>query len=186
MVVAIVALMTSRRWSIYTNQVDNKFSSKAHLWEMNPNVLKRVTISDAMRGIYDRRAIVSHDLTFAQVEAFAKDSGENDLVLVNERGELAGLLALKDLGHREEVESLGTLVLADDLVNRRSVVLHPDDNLIRALEFFGEGDFDKLPIVERGEPGRLLGYVRYRDIIAFYQREHGTSAVQPVGLPLGS
>jgi len=51
--------------------------------------------------------------------------------------------------------------------------LSPDDNLIQALEFFGEAEFDKLPIVEALD-GRniLLGHVGYRDIIGFYQREH--------------
>lgn len=179
MVVAIVALVTSRRWSIYTTQVENKFSSKAHLWEMNPNILKRVTIGDAMRGVYARSAIISPALPLAKIESFARETGEHDLLLENDRGELSGLLSLNELGDRENLEHLGSLVLADDLVNRRTVSLCPDDNLIRALEFFGEGDFDKLPIVESVD-GRdqLRGYVRYRDIISFYQREQTASEAE--------
>jgi CIC family chloride channel protein len=181
MVVAIVALVTSRRWSIYSSQVDNKFSTKAHLWEMNPNVLKRVTIGDAMRGVYERSAIISPDLPAVKVELFARESGENDLLLQNGRGELVGMLSLDDLEDREDFEQLGSLALADDLVNRRIVFLRPSDNLIRALEFFGEGEFDKLPIVDSVDGGdRLLGYVRYRDIIAFYQRGHNPSDAQSV------
>jgi CIC family chloride channel protein len=179
MVVAIVALMTSRRWSIYTTQVDNKFSTKAHLWEMNPNDLKRVTIGEAMKGVYTRTAIIPQNLPLAQIESFASQSGESDLLLENQRGELAGLLALNDLGDREDVDHVALLALADDLVNRRVVFLHPDHNLIHALEFFGEAEFDKLPIVERGEGGRLLGYIRYRDIIDFYQRQHPAPEDQP-------
>lgn len=176
MVVAIVALVTSRRWSIYTTQVDNKFSTKAHLWEMNPNFLKQVTIGNAMRGEYSQSAIISPDLTLAAIEAHAGESGETDLLLQNASGELAGLLSLGDLGDREDFEQLGSLVLADDLVNRRTVFLSPDDNLIRALEFFGEQEFDKLPIVEISEGRkRLLGHVSYRDVIGFYQREHSSS-----------
>jgi predicted transcriptional regulator len=65
------------------------------------------------------------------------------------------------------------LLLADDLINRRTIYLSPQDNLIRALEFFGEREFDKLPIVESKDGhDKLLGYVRYEDIIAFYRREH--------------
>ena len=173
MVVAIVALVTSRRWSIYTTQVENKFSTKAHLWEMNPNILKRVTIGDAMRGVYGRSAIISPDLPLAKIESLVRESGESDLLLQNDRGELSGLVSLKDLGDRDDLEHLGSLVLADDLINRRIVFLSPGDNLIRALEFFGGGEFDKLPIVETADGhDRLLGHVRYRDIIGFYQREH--------------
>ena len=184
MVVAIVALVTSRRWSIYTKQVDNKFSSKAHLWEMNPNVLKRATIGEAMRGNYHRSAVIRHDLPLSQIESLARESGEHDLILTNENSELSGLVALNDLGDRGEVELLGSLVLADDVVNRRSVFLRPNDTLIRALEFFGDGDFDNLPIVESID-GRdiLLGHVRYRDIVGFYQREHDAAEAFVAGQP---
>jgi chloride channel protein, CIC family len=173
MVVAVLALVTSRRWSIYTTQVDNKFSTRAHLWEMNPKVLKRVTIGDVMRGVYERAAVIPHDLSLQKVEAFALESGERDLLLQGDEGELAGLLSLNDLGDREELEAMGALILAEDLVNRRTICLRPEDNLIRALEFFGENEFDKLPIVASADSHEdLLGYVRYRDIIGFYQREH--------------
>jgi len=178
MVVATVALVTSRRWSIYTTQVDNKFFSRAHVWEMNPSVLKRVTIRDATRGVYERNAIIPNDLPLLQMEAVARDTGQTDLVLQNDRGELSGLVALNDLGEREDLEHLGTLVLAHDLVNRRTTYLTPDDNLIRALEFFADREFDKIPIVEiRNGSKYLLGHVQYRDIIGFYQREHGTDDI---------
>jgi len=185
MVVALVALVTSRRWSIYVNQVSNKFSTKAHLWEMNPNILKRVTIGDAMRGIYNRSGIISPDLPLAKVESIALETGETDLLLENDRGELCGLVSLNDLGDSGDLEQLGSLVLALDLVNRRTVFLKPDDNLIRALQFFGEREFDKLPIVASVDGrDKLLGHVRYRDIIRFYQREHdasGTPSINAAG-----
>jgi CIC family chloride channel protein len=180
MVVATVALVTSRRWSIYENQVDNKFFSRAHLWEMNPNVLKRMTVGEMTHGIYDQFAIVSNDTPLHQIEAMAQETGENDVVLRNQDGELAGLVSLRDLEDREELEHLGTFVLAHDLVNRRSVFLTPGDNLISALEFFSDREFDKIPIVEEQDGRRrLLGHVQYADILNFYKREHGTTSVTP-------
>lgn len=173
MVVAVLALITSRRWSIYTTQVDNKFSTRAHLWEMNPNILKRVTIGDVMRGRYGRSAIIPHDMPLARIEAFSAETGASDLLLLDDLGGLAGLLSLNDLGDRAALEHVSELLLADDLINRRTIYLSPQDNLIRALEFFGEREFDKLPIVESTDGhDKLLGYVRYEDIIAFYRREH--------------
>lgn len=175
MVVATVALITSRRWSIYTTQVDNKFFSRAHLWEMNPNVLKRMTIRDAMRGVYGHTGVIANDLPLAQIHAVVRDTGQTDLVLRNARGEFTGLVALRDLGEPADLEHVGGLVVAHDLVNRPAVSLTPDDNLILALEYFGDREFDKIPIVEaRDGRKQLLGYVQYRDILRFYRREHGT------------
>jgi len=151
------------------------------------DALKRVTIAEAMRGIYDRTAIISPNLPLAQVETIARESGDSDLLLRNERGELCGLISLSDLGDQEDLHQLGSLVLAIDLVNRRTVFLRPDDNLIRALEFFGEEEFNKLPIVESVDGHNiLLGHIRYRDIIRFYRREHEAPEVPSMAAVNGS
>jgi len=127
-----------------------------------------------LTGAYDRRAIVSNGATLAEMEAFASRAGISDPILQNADGELAGLVALDEVIGRDEVEHLDGFVLAHDLVNRRQVYLRPEDNLISALEFFGDPDFDKLPIVEeRDHQKLLLGHVQYRDILNFYRREHG-------------
>ncbi len=187
MVVATVALVTSRRWSIYANQVDNKFFSRAHLWEMNPNVLKKMTIGEMTRGIYDQHAIVSNDMPLHQIEAIARETGESDVILRNEVGDLVGLVSLGDLGDRQDLEDLGTFVLAHDLINRRTLYLTPDDNLISALECFGNREFDKIPIVDaRGDRLRLLGHIEYDDIIGFYKREHATPIIPPPAGPHGA
>ncbi|MDP6977595.1 MAG: chloride channel protein [Myxococcota bacterium] len=185
MVVAIIALVTSRRWSIYVAQVDNKFATRAHLWEMNPRVLNRVTIGEAMRGVYDRSAIVSPQARLSEIESVAESTGHSDLLLANDCGELSGLLSLNEIADRENIEDLGPLVVAHDLANRRIIHLSPGDSLIRALEFFGEGEFENLPIVETtGERGGLLGHINLRDIIAFYQ--HVRSPEEVAGAANGS
>lgn len=177
MLVATIALVTSRRWSIYLNQVDNKFESRAHLWEMNPNVLRRTTIRDATQGAYEREAIVANDLPLPQMELVARDTRQNDLLLEDDQGNLAGLVAMEDWDDREGLEHLGALVVAHDLVNRPLHFLTPDDNLIRAFEFLADRDFDKVPIVELREGERcLLGYVQLRDLIGYYRREQSAHA----------
>ncbi|MGH0037734.1 MAG: chloride channel protein [Myxococcota bacterium] len=177
MVVATVALVTSRRWSIYTAQVDNKFLSRAHLWEMNPGILRRITIGEMTRGVYEQAAVISNDLPLPQVEARIHEIGESDLVLKDRSGGFAGLLAMADVEERDQLEGLASLIVANDLVNRRPVSLAPEDNLIAALEFFGDREFDKLPIVDTRGGGRLLGYVTFSAILDFYKREHGTSEI---------
>ena len=143
---------------------------------MNPNILKSMTVGEMTRGVYDRFAIVSNDTPLFQIEALAREHGETDMVLQNRAGDLAGLVSLGDLEGNEALDDLGTFVLAHDLVNRQTVYLTPGDNLISALEFFSDREFDKIPIVEtRSGRRQLLGHVRYADILDFYKREHGSN-----------
>jgi CIC family chloride channel protein len=179
MVVATVALVTSRRWSIYVAQVDNKFLSRAHLWEMNPGILRRINIGEMTRGVYDQTAVISNDMPLSQIESHVHETGESDLLLKGRSGELAGLIALGDLAERDQLEGLDSFIVAHDLVNRRIVSLTPEDNLIAALEFFGDREFDKIPIVDSGRGGRLLGYITFSAILDFYKREHGASEIAP-------
>ncbi len=152
----------------------------SELGEMNPNILRRITIGEMTRGMYGQTAIVPNDLPFARVEAHLHETGESDLVLRDQAGRLAGLVALSDLGEGEDLEELGALVVAHDLVNRRTISLTPKDHLIRALEVFGDREFDKIPIVDPQQSDQLLGYVTFSAILDFYKREHAPADIATV------
>ncbi|MDZ7778963.1 MAG: chloride channel protein [Gemmatimonadota bacterium] len=173
MLVATIALVTTRRWSIYSGQVDNRFSSPAHLWEMSPGALRQMTVRELADGAYDERAIVPADATLRDLERHSAETGETDLVLRDATGAYAGLVSMSDLAVVDGLEHLDGLVLARDLVNHRGMTLTPEDDLIRALELFAGREFDNIPIVDAREGReRLLGHIAYGDIVAFYKREH--------------
>jgi Mg/Co/Ni transporter MgtE len=117
--------------------------------------------------------VIPNDMPLRQIEEMSIKTGEHDFVLRNAQGELAGLISLGDLGELEDLEHIGAFVLAHDLVNRRTVYLRPQDNLVHALELFGNWEFDKVPVVDdRDGHKTLLGHIRYQDILEFYKREH--------------
>ncbi|HCU24299.1 MAG TPA: chloride channel protein, partial [Deltaproteobacteria bacterium] len=68
MVVAVISLITSHKWSLYRNQAKNKFSSKAHLWDMNPRNLQHVKIGSAFHGRYLSEAVIMNNQKLLDIE----------------------------------------------------------------------------------------------------------------------
>jgi len=170
MMVATISLITSRKWSIYTTQVANKFFSNAHAWEMNPEVLRDLTISTLFKNVYHTGAIVQEDLPLRSLEALAGRLNETDFIVKDAHDVLKGLVCLKDVYYQVDVEPLRDLAVAHDLINRAPMYVTPSDSLMDALEHLLRSEVDKVPVVSL-EDGvhQVIGYIQYRDILNVYK-----------------
>ncbi len=172
MVVGVISLITSHRWSIYRNQVNNKFSSQAHLWDMNPMNLKPVTIGNAFREKYHQRAIISNHLSLRAIEAITQETHATDFLVKTGDDILVGLLSLRDLSQvDDDLNASKELLIAEDLISRPKFYLTEKNTLYEALKFLMDSDFDKVPVVNlQKDVPHLLGYLRHQDILEFYFR----------------
>ena len=167
MVVSVIALIFPHSWSIYEKQVKNCFSSPAHTWDMNVDVLKSVTIAEAFSSRYHKKAIVSHEMLFYSLEDLSEKTHETDFVVNNKEGEYVGIISLRHIPIRESNELIRNLLLMADVVEQDVPPVGPEDNLHAALEIIMRSDVDKLAVVKEK---RLLGYIQYKDIFAAYHR----------------
>ena len=53
----------------------------------------------------------------------------------------------------------------------RLIVVHPDDTLETALELMAEHGFGHMPVVERYNPTKLVGFLTRNDIIQVYREK---------------
>lgn len=169
-IVAAVSLIFSHRQSIYKNQVLNKFFSKAHLWDMNPNVLQKVTIKESFQETYPRRAIINSSDSYSEVEVLASRYRETDFLVKDDKEKFAGVISFKDLYFDKEVEEIRSLLVVDDLAVKSAYYVTPEENLYIALERLLESALDKIPVVDNEENMRLLGYLRQKDILRVYKK----------------
>lgn len=177
MAVAAISLIFSRGSSIYKNQVLNKFASKAHLWDMNPNTLARISLRQAFSNEYKNKAVVSMTDTYPHLEELAAKLHETDFIVKDADDVFVGMFSIKDTNYLEEIGDAKPLLLVNDVVNRHVPHLTPDDNLFRAMEHLLDSEFDKIAVVdESGQSPRLLGYVRQKDILGVYQRSYAGGA----------
>lgn len=127
---------------------------------------------------------VSPDTTFATLLAKHATTGNRHSYVVDETGQLLGFVTNLDMMARMVPSYLTSTLAASisdgaelirkrfdeskhltaaDIMQRKFVVLHPEDTLIEANVQLHEGNFNALPVVN--DAGILLGDIGRKDIL---------------------
>lgn len=88
------------------------------------------------------------------------------LPVVNEQGDLVGIVALQDMERVQAGE--GQPLTVGQICTRELLVAYPDETLGAALRRMSVRDVGRLPVVARDNPRRLLGILRRTDMIRAY------------------
>jgi CIC family chloride channel protein len=171
--VCMLAFILSDQQSIYTAQVESRSRSPAHQGSYVRDVLTGICVrqfvrpgisvgtlhlGDSLRTILGRLGTMPYSV----------------LPVVDAEERLLGVVNLEEIHVASQSESLGPLVLAEDLMRGDVTPLQPDDQLDRAQELFVENDLMALPIVNNLDERRVIGMARRFDIAnAYLQRLHG-------------
>lgn len=172
MLVAVISLIFSHKWGIYDNQAANKFFSKAHLWDMNPAILKNVEINKAFQE-FQTLAIINRKDHLSEIRKIAHKLHDPEFLVQDENENLVGLLTLHDLefegDHDQDLSHLDELLVAEDMLHSKSAHVTPEDTLFKAMQFLANTNFSKVPVVDESHvQTKLLGYITRKDILKFY------------------
>ncbi len=131
------------------------------------NVLKSIPVKDVMNP---RVETMSESTSLGSLAEKISKSKNNSFPVLDERGDLAGILSFND--YRDVIfdEDLKDLIVAKDLATTSLVTVSQDDNLYDALEKISQKDFSILPVVSSDNPLQLLGVLSRRDIIGAYDK----------------
>ncbi len=163
LLVSVIALIFTRRWSIYEKQVKDRFQSPAHKADLRVDVLEEVHVQDVMQTADIPTVSPGAEWTLIQ-EAFARTDG--DLVQVcSDEGKLFGFISANKVKTAFLHDDLRTLLRASDLLSE-GVFLHENDDLHAALVAFMESGFLELAV--RSDEGELAGTVSYSALIEAY------------------
>jgi H+/Cl- antiporter ClcA len=89
--------------------------------------------------------------------------------VVDDAGRLVGVVSQDDLPRFAVLEDLRWLVVAD-LMSSKLVLTHPDEGLRQAAQRMVVAGVGRLPVVDRSDPGRLVGILSHRDVFKAIQR----------------
>ena len=161
--------------SIYTRKLSRR-GVDIHAGK-DMNLLRSLTVAQAMRPEVDS---VPQDMTLGRFHDKVLTSKFASFPVVNDQGELVGILSHADYaGHTLEKE-LWDLVVVAELATTEVQTVTLGDTLDIALRKISSRDFATLPVVATHGSRRLVGVISHRDIISVYTRK-----LRKSGLPGG-
>ena len=173
MIVSMIAVTMSSRWSIYRGQVRNRFLSPAHNWDMKLDLLDRIPLGS--EGVeLSRTALVDPEISLADLKKAMELTRETDFIAVDDSGFYRGTLSLRNLpagGKKEESMHRSD---TGELLNSLNPVLTLRDSLGDAVRSITTSGFDKVAVLDQG---KVVGHIGYSDIFHYYIRRAGSANI---------
>jgi CIC family chloride channel protein len=168
MLVSIIAILFTRRHSIYRKQVQSKLQSPAHTADFTVNLFAETQVKDFYKP--EKVTPVRETTSYGQLKKIFAASNVECFPVYNRDDVLIGVV---NWDHARSIvfeEGLEDLVIAQDLMAPLQTMT-PEDNFYDALMKFMETNAEELLVVSPDEPGLVLGVLRHDDLIAAYQSE---------------
>jgi chloride channel protein, CIC family len=131
------------------------------------NVLKSIPVKNVMNPEIET---IHESLNLGSLAERISKSKYNSFPVVDDEGNLTGILSFLDYHAAVFDENLKDLVVAKELATHKVVTISLDDNLYNALEKITSKDFSILPVVSPDDSSKLLGILTRRDIIGAYNK----------------
>jgi CIC family chloride channel protein len=158
-IVSVFTFLLSRKISFYKNQVDNRFKSPAHSYNMRTDVLDSTTLKDFFPE-FRTIATANKDWTFTELRHHAANTHASDFVVIDNDWNYLGIISLRNVSVKKEDQENHIINYIEKTPNVNS-----NENLSKALNIILEHDVDKVAVIEQD---KYVGYVRYRDIFEAY------------------
>lgn len=164
LIASTLHLALSRKWSLYSSQRHNKFSSPVHEHALKVDVLKNIPLQRVFRR-NGELPLLHPDWKVREAFARIGSSDYEVFPVIDERGGIAGLVSAASLHLAAAEASPENLVLIRDLMTDE-YCLKTDMDLRAALSIFLTSGASQLPVVDAG--GSILGMLRLHDIMTQY------------------
>ncbi|QDT51719.1 H(+)/Cl(-) exchange transporter ClcA [Symmachiella dynata] len=168
--VSTLCFLFCRRWTLYQKQAPSRMESPAHRGDFIVDVLEGIHVSDVFvpgRPV----TCVPESMTLDQIVHLLAETHESYFPVVNEQDRVVGIFSARDVRTYLYDETIWNLAIAEDIMTTKIVSVKPNDDLNTALQRFTAVNLDELPVFDAEEPGKLLGMLRRKETIAFYNRQ---------------
>jgi H+/Cl- antiporter ClcA len=159
-----VAMLLMPRASIMTEKLARR-GLRIHQ-DYEADVLQQVSVSETMDR--DIPMIPSAMLIGELADRIARrDPGlsHQGMIVVDNEGKVAGVITRGDVLRALDRDPKGTTTVFDE-ASRNVVVTYPDEALQEASDKMLRHDIGRLPVVERGDPRKVVGYLGRKGIMA--------------------
>jgi len=170
MLASAVCIFLTRKFSLYENQMENKFESPAHAGELFADILQNHKVEE-LREQLRQPHVLTENTPFPELKKIFSATEQHYFPVVNEKGKLTGIFSSNDFRSVLFSQEVEDLVLVKDIATSDIITTTPQEDLSTALTKFTIRNIDALPVVEDGDPYQLIGMLRRREVIAFYNEQ---------------
>lgn len=167
MLVCAVALLLSRKFTIYERQVPTRVDSPAHRGEYMIDVLEGLKVSNAI-DIPNEFTSVKETTPLREIIRLITVSRSSYYPVIDSAGHMTGIFDVHDVRRLLTEEILPNLVIAKDIAIADIITVTPDEDLNNALRKFTLKNLEELPVVDPENPQKVIGMVSRRDLINAY------------------
>jgi CIC family chloride channel protein len=164
-ILSVIITTTLKEGSIYTIKLLRRGVDIKRGWEQS--ILQSIKIREIMN---DRVVTIPESMPLVDIINCLKWHDISYLHVVNERGELTGIISFRDIRPVLQEETLKRLIVARDIATTEVITIHPSDNLQVALEEMGDRGISQLPVVEEYGAKKVIGTISKKDVLAAYER----------------
>jgi len=154
MLVCIGSYVVGRGWGLIRAQVRGAAESPAHAGDLVVHTLQSWKIKELLER--DRAITVAPDTPLAELVKRIQFGTWPVFAVIQEKRFL-GLISSSDIQQSIDEPTLAEVVIAADMMREPHAILHPDENVYRALNEFRHGHDGVLPVVASGPDRQWLG-----------------------------
>ena len=168
MLATVVSTVVSRiisRESIYTLKLSRRGVRLEQGRDID--VMQGVTVGEAMTTDVD---VVPLSMSLAELSDEFERTHHHGFPVVDARGELGGVVSIRDLQRALAAGPLEGKTVADIATTEDLILTYPHEPMWVALRRLGTRDLSRLPVVEEEGSRTLVGVVRRADIVRAYNQ----------------
>jgi len=168
--VCLLCYNFSKTWTIYREQVKNKPASPAHAGEFFFDILRSYYVRD-IKDLIRPVETVPEDMTFAEFKKFFCNTNQQYFPVVNREGKLVGIFTNTDFRSVLFDAEIENLIIVKDIAITNIITTNFKEDLHTVMKKFTQKNLDSIPVVDVKDPKILLGMLRRREVIAFYNQK---------------
>jgi len=131
------------------------------------NIMKSLSVGEVMTH---RVETVPESMTLGRFAKFIEQTHHTNFPLVDELGELTGIISVQDFMGVVFERELMDLVVIKELATNDVITVHAEEDLDTAMRKIGYRNIEQLPVVDRETHRKLYGIISRRDMVSAYNR----------------
>jgi CIC family chloride channel protein len=146
----------------------SRLDSPAHRGDFLIDILEGFTVNDVP---WKQRVTVPESMRLKDILRLVAESRQHYFPVVDTHHRFVGIFSTDDVRSYLYNETIWDLANARDVMTTRVISVCPDDDLNTTMKRCTELNLDEIPVLAAADSSRLLGMLRRRDVISFYNEK---------------